>query len=137
MRILNADDSQPVRRGVTRLLTREGNWEVCGQASNGLQALQKARELRPDVVLLDMSMPGADGLETAHFLGQEMPEIKIVVMSAYDPRQLLPRALEAGAHACVDKTSIATVYWSLSTAFSRNPNPQLRENGLIDCWSIL
>jgi DNA-binding NarL/FixJ family response regulator len=108
MRIVIADDNLAVRRGVAQLLTREGIWEVCGHASNGPEALEKARELRPDLVLLDIRMPGMDGLETARVLGQELPETKIVIMSQRDAGQLLSRVLEAGAHAFVDKSRLAT-----------------------------
>jgi len=108
MRILIADDNEMVRRGVTALISARATWQVCGDAGDGKEALRKAKELRPDLILLDISMPGTNGLEVAHILRREMPEIKIVVMSHHDPIQLLPRALQAGAHACVDKNSLST-----------------------------
>ena len=108
MRILIVDDNEMVRRGVTLLLSSRATWQVCGDAGNGKEALRKAMELRPDLILLDISMPGANGLEVARTLRHEMPEIKIVIMSHHDPIQLLPRALEAGAHACVDKDRLST-----------------------------
>lgn len=106
MRILIADDNQMIRSGVADILSSEG-WDVCAQASNGEEAIEKVRELRPDVVVLDVSMPGIDGLETARRLRTENAEIKIVIMSQHDPARLLPRALEAGANACVDKGRVA------------------------------
>jgi two-component system response regulator NreC len=108
MRILIADDSELVRRGVTAILTSKTDWEICGQAANGQEAIQKARELWPDLVLLDISMPGLDGLQTARLLRQELPDVKIVIMSQHDPVHLLPGALEAGASACVDKSRLST-----------------------------
>jgi two-component system response regulator NreC len=102
-RILIADDSEMVRRGVTQILSSVANWEVCGEARDGSEALRKARELRPDLILLDVSMPGRSGLEAARLLRQELPKVKIVIMSQHDPIHLLPRALEAGANACIDK----------------------------------
>src|ERR1700680_3060284 len=108
MRILIVDDNEMVRRGVTLLISSRATWQVCGDAGNGKEALRKAMELRPDLILLDISMPGANGLEVARTLRHEMPEIKIVIMSHHDPIQLLTRALEAGAHACVDKDSLST-----------------------------
>lgn len=106
MRILIADDNERVRRGIAGVLASEKDWEVCGEAEDGTQAIQKAMELRPDLVLLDVSMPGMDGLETARRLRREQAEIKILVLSQYDPAHLLPQALEAGANGCLDKTRI-------------------------------
>jgi two-component system response regulator NreC len=108
MQILIVDDNEMVRRGVTRLLSFWPAWKVCGEASDGREALHKAKELRPDIILLDISMPGANGLDVARTLRHEMPKIKIVIMSQHDPIQVLPRALEAGADACVDKDSLDT-----------------------------
>lgn len=106
MRILIADDNQMIRNSVADILSSEG-WDVCGQASDGEEAIEKVRELRPDVVVLDVSMPGIDGLETARRLRTENPEVKIVIMSQHDPARLLPRALKVGANACVDKGRVA------------------------------
>lgn len=106
MRILIADDNQMIRSGVADILSSEG-WDVCGQASDGMEAIEKARELRPDVVVIDVSMPGIDGLETARRLREENPDVKIVMMSQHDPARLLPRAREVGADACVDKGTLA------------------------------
>ncbi|HKS72355.1 MAG TPA: response regulator transcription factor [Terriglobales bacterium] len=108
MKILIADDNAVVRKGVRNILLRPGNWEVCGEAASGLEALERARELKPDVALLDIRMPGTNGLETARRLRRELPQIKILIMSQFDPEYLLPRALQAGANACIDKTRLGT-----------------------------
>jgi two-component system invasion response regulator UvrY len=107
MRILIADDNQFVRRGVAEILSSLAGCNVCGEASNGLEAFQKSQEMRPDLVLLDISMPGTNGLETARLLRKEIPGIKILIMSQHDPVQLLPSVLEAGAYSCLDKSRIA------------------------------
>ena len=108
MRILIADDNDAVRRGVVRLLSFEAGWKVCGEARDGSEALQKARELLPDVILLDVRMPGMNGLEVARLLRQELPEAKILVISQHDPSHLLPSVVEAGGNACVDKGRLGT-----------------------------
>jgi DNA-binding NarL/FixJ family response regulator len=108
MRIFIADDNDAVRRGVVRLLSSETGWEVCGEARDGSESLQKARELRPDLILLDVSMPGMNGLEVARLLRQELPGAKILVISQHDPIQLLPSVVEAGGNACVDKSRLGT-----------------------------
>jgi DNA-binding NarL/FixJ family response regulator len=108
MRILVADDNDRIRAGVIGLLSSEGGWVVCGEARDGAEAIGKARELRPDVILVDVRMPGVTGLEVARVLRQEVPETKILIISQHDPGQLLPRAIAAGADASLDKARLAT-----------------------------
>jgi len=107
LRILIADDSAMVRRGVIGLLSSEAGWEICGEASDGSEALAKARALLPDVILLDVSMPGLNGLEVARRLRKEVPQAKIIVMSQHDPAHLLPGVMAAGGDACLDKSRLA------------------------------
>jgi two-component system response regulator NreC len=107
LRILVVDDNQMVRHGVIGLLSSESNWEVCGEAKDGSEALLKARTLRPDLILLDVSMPGMNGLEVARLIRQEVPRVKILVMSQNDPVRLLPGVIGAGGHGCVDKSRLA------------------------------
>lgn len=107
VRILIADDNESVRRGVRNILASVTQWEICGEAKDGAEALQIAAVSAPDCVLLDISMPGMSGLDVAKLLRDKVPAAKIVVMSQHDPAVLLPRALEAGAHACVDKGRLA------------------------------
>ena len=108
MRILIADDNDAVRRGVVGLLSSGTGWIVCGEARDGSETLQKARELLPDLILLDVSMPGMNGLEVARLLRQELPGAKILVISQHDPIHLLPSVVEAGGNACVDKSRLGT-----------------------------
>jgi DNA-binding NarL/FixJ family response regulator len=108
VRILIADDNELIRRGVADMLAKEAAFTVCGEARDGMDALQKAQELHPDLVLLDISMPGISGFETARLLRESIPYIKILIISFGDQLQLLPRALEAGADECVDKARLAS-----------------------------
>jgi DNA-binding NarL/FixJ family response regulator len=107
MRILIADDSQLVRRGIGVLLN-EPPCQICGEASNAGEMLLKAHELRPDMVLLDVSMPGVNGFEAARRLRQQIPGIKILIMSQHDPSRMSTPSLEAGADGFVDKGRLAT-----------------------------
>jgi DNA-binding NarL/FixJ family response regulator len=108
MRILIADDNQLVRRGVAQIVSGYANCQVCAEASNGLDSLEKAREFLPDLILLDINMPGMDGLETSRRLRQDWPQIKIIIMSHNDADKFLSEARKAGADGCVDKARIVT-----------------------------
>jgi DNA-binding NarL/FixJ family response regulator len=108
MRILIADDNEWVRRGVANILARRPQWEVCGEAKDGMETIQKAAELRPDVILLDVSMPGLYGLDVARLLREKVPTAKILIMSQQDPAVLLSSALAAGALACIDKSHLSS-----------------------------
>src|SRR5579862_2114938 len=108
MRILIADDFKPIRTAVAGILSQQPDWVVCGEACNGSEALRLATELNPDVVLLDISMPGIDGLQTARLIHKSVPSTKIVILSHHDSTQLLNDARKSGAQQCVDKGRIAT-----------------------------
>lgn len=106
MRILIADDNHSVRQGVRRILSSQSNYEVCGEAADGMEALRMAHRLLPDLVLLDVSMPEPGGLETARLLRRELPQIKVVIMSQHDPTYLSARVVDVGAQACIDKNHL-------------------------------
>jgi DNA-binding NarL/FixJ family response regulator len=105
MRILVADDNSLVRSGITEILN-DNAWEVCGEASDGAEALQKARELKPDLVLLDVSMPGTNGLEIAKAIRRELPGVAIVLVSQHDLSNLLGGTQSEWADGFVDKNRI-------------------------------
>ena len=107
MRILIADDHHMVRRGVGDLLSKEVGWEICGEATDAAQAIQKASELNPDLVLLDISLPDGSGLEAARRIRQEIPHVRILMMSHHDATQFVQSALESGADGCIDKARLA------------------------------
>ena len=106
MRILIADDNPLVRKGVRRILSSQLNHEVCGEASDGTEVLRLAHMLLPDLVLLDVSMPGSGGLQAARILRRELPQVKVLIMSHHDPNYLLSFVIEAGAHGYVDKSRL-------------------------------
>jgi len=107
MRILIADDHHLIRRGVAELLSKEAGWEICGEATDAAQALQKASELNPDLVLLDISMPEGSGLEAARRIRQEIPHVRILMMSHHDATQFEQTAIDSGADGCIDKARLA------------------------------
>lgn len=107
MRILIADDNQLIRRGVAWLLAQQDGWEICGEASDAPEAIKKVSDLHPDLVLLDVNMPGGNGLETTRVLKQKFPQTKVLIITQHDPQPMLPRSLEMGANGCVDKARLA------------------------------
>lgn len=108
MRILIADDSEHVRRGIVAIVSREANWSICGEAKDGADAIEKAAELRPDLLLLDVSLPDISGLEVARQVSEKAPGTKILIISNHDAGLLLPKALDSGAVGCVDKSRLST-----------------------------
>ena len=107
VRILVADDHAAVRRGVINILTSAGNLVVCGEAQNGDEAIRKTRELQPDLILLDISMPDLNGIEVARRIREEFAGARILIMTQHDARRMLPRVLAVGALACVDKSRLS------------------------------
>lgn len=107
MRILIADDHRLIRRAVGDLLAQEPGLEICGEAADTASALEMARELNPDLILLDISMPDGNGLETARRIHQETPHVKILMMSHHDAAQVSKSAIASGADGCIDKARLA------------------------------
>jgi DNA-binding NarL/FixJ family response regulator len=125
-KILLADDHEVVRRGVRTLLHSPSDWDVCGEAENGQQAVEKALELKPDLVILDISMPVMNGIEAARRIHQSAPTVKIVMFSMHDSPQIAQQAAEAGANACLLKSDAAS---DLQKVVARLLKPAAAANG--------
>ena len=96
-RILVADDHEVVRRGVKEILETQPGWDVCGEAVDGHEAIEKARRLKPDVIVLDISMPGLNGLEATRRLLKEVPQTEVLILTIHGSEQLMHEVLAAGA----------------------------------------
>src|SRR5579863_1295437 len=107
VRVLIVDDHEPVRRGIRSLLTRRSDWLVCGEASDGVEATELARKLRPDVILMDMSMPRMSGVEATRIIRQEVPGAEVIIVSQNDPVVIRQQAAQIGARGCVSKATLA------------------------------
>ncbi|MGB9846776.1 MAG: response regulator [Desulfotomaculales bacterium] len=95
IKVLIADDHPVVRKGIRRILEMERDIEVVGEAGNGQQVLEDFAHLQPDVVLLDITMPGVDGVEVARRLKKARPETKVIILTVHEQEQFLFRAIEA------------------------------------------
>lgn len=107
LRILLADDHEIVRQGLRALLQRHEGWEICGEASDGRETLEKVRELKPDIAILDIGMPNLNGLEATRRLLQSDPDFKVIVLTVTDADQVIREALDAGARGFVLKSDAA------------------------------
>jgi DNA-binding NarL/FixJ family response regulator len=107
IRILLVDDHPIVRQGLKTLLEGHSGWEVIGEASDGAEAVEKAKDLNPDVMVLDVTMPRMNGLEACRLLRQECPGLEILFVTQHDSPQMMREALEAGARGYVVKSNAA------------------------------
>ena len=105
IRILLADDHILLRQGTAELLQRDGSIEVVGEANNGEEAVQLAKQLRPDVIIMDVRMPKLSGVEATRRIRTELPEVQVLVLTAYDDDQYIFSLLQAGASGYLLKTA--------------------------------
>jgi DNA-binding NarL/FixJ family response regulator len=103
LRILVADDHQVVRTGLRALLESKAGWRVCAEAANGREAVEKASEFQPDVVVLDIGMPLLNGLEATRQIRKVSPGTEILILTMYDSEQVIQGVLEAGARGYILK----------------------------------
>lgn len=105
-RILIADDHTLVREGIVSMLSRFEDINVVGEASNGKEAIEKVNDLRPEIVLMDISMPGLGGLEATLEIRKVHPEVKILILTQYDDKEYVSRFLKAGVSGYILKKAL-------------------------------
>jgi len=101
--VLIVDDSSVVRTALCKLFTCEAEFDVCGEAENGQDALERAQQLSPDLIVTDLSMPVMNGLEETRALRQLMPSVPVIIYTAYKNQFIEKEALAAGAAAVISK----------------------------------
>ena len=132
LRILVADDHEIVRRGLISLIRSHPDWEVCAEADNGRQAVEKANQSKPDIAILDIGMPVLNGLEATRQILREHPGVRILILTVTDTDQAVQAVLDAGARGFLLKSDAAR---DLVTAWRpwRTTRPSLPPGWPISC----
>jgi DNA-binding NarL/FixJ family response regulator len=99
VRILIADDHDIVREGVRAMVSRHGQWEICGEASNGREAVTQAEALRPDIIVMDLGMPELNGLDATRRIKRVLPKCEILIFTANETEEIVRNVFRAGARA--------------------------------------
>jgi LuxR family maltose regulon positive regulatory protein len=103
-RVLIVDDHAVIRRGVQGILSSYPEWDLCGEADNGQDAIRLAGELTPEVVIMDVSMPGMNGLEATRIIHDVLPETKVLLLTLHSSSEFVRSAFRAGARGYVLKS---------------------------------
>jgi DNA-binding NarL/FixJ family response regulator len=104
-RFLIVDDSELVRRSLRTVLQANPEWEICGEAADGVSAVEMFKELRPNIVILDFQMPGINGIETARRMAEIAPAVPVVLFTQHASADLEKHAHEVGIRSVVSKTN--------------------------------
>ena len=109
LRILVADDHEIIRHGLVALIESQQGWGVCAQAENGQMAVDKVKELKPDIAILDISMPILNGLEATRLILRDNPRVKVLILTIMDAERVVQAARDAGARGYILKSDAARV----------------------------
>lgn len=104
IRVMIVDDHEMVRKGLIHFLEMSDGIEICGEAASGEECLQKLEREQPDVLLLDLSMPGMGGAKAAEEVRKRWPAVKVIILTSFAEEEMVVRALQAGAHSYLLKT---------------------------------
>lgn len=120
IRILIADDDSPIRRLLRRLIEEHSNWEVCGEAVNGAEAVEKTEELSPDLVVLDLAMPQMNGLQAAREISKAAPRLPMLLLTVQQVSpELVHEARNAGFQGAVSKSTGSEVVKGVETLLQK------------------
>jgi DNA-binding NarL/FixJ family response regulator len=103
-RILLADDHELIRKGLRAIIETNKDWQICAEATNGQEAVERAIELQPDLIILDVTMPVLNGMQAARLIHKLAPQTKILILSMHDSPQLANEAIRVGADVYLIKT---------------------------------
>jgi len=120
IRILLADDHDVMRSGLRTILEAHGEWQVCGEAREGHEAVHLALELKPDIAVIDISMPGLDGLEVTRQIKKELPRTEVLIFTMHETENLIRAVIAAGARGYVLKSDAGFKLIEAVEALSRH-----------------
>ena len=120
LRVLVTDDHEIVRKGLRSILEEQPGWEIAGEASDGREAVDKAKALKPDVSVLDVSMPGLNGLEATRQMLRNEPETKVLILTMHESDPLIREVLDAGARGYLLKSDASRDLVTAVDAIRRN-----------------
>ncbi len=127
MRILVVDDHEVVRRGICSVLSQDSTLTVCGEATDGRDAIEKAASLRPDLVIMDISMPQMNGLDATREIKRILPQTEVIIVSQHEAPEMVRQAFIAGARGYVMKSAVSK---DLLSAFGKIKKGELTVEGL-------
>ena len=128
-RILIVDDHAAVREAIRLLLVRQPEYQVCGEAATAQEAIYRSKEITPDVILLDVSLPDRSGLDALPEIRVGSPHSSILIVSQHDPQHIKPIALSLGAKGFISKTSLChELVSAIETALASSPPDQLEQS---------
>lgn len=119
IRVLIVDDHAILREGIRALLALQDDIDIVGEAAEGKEAVDKARQLEPDVVLMDVAMPLMDGLEATRRIRKENPRTKILILTQYDNKEYVLSSIKSGASGCIPKRAVVSELVSAIRAVHR------------------
>lgn len=122
LRILVVDDHASVRNTIRTFLERHAGWEVCGEAADGIEAIQRAADLRPDIAIMDLDMPRLNGLEATRRIHDLIPSTRVLILTLHDISTLPKMARESGAQGYVLKSEAFDVLTQAIEAVGRSEN---------------
>lgn len=122
-RILIVDDSAIFREGLRTILEDHIDWHVCGEAENGMEAVEKSRLLVPDLIVMDLSMPYMTGIEAAYEIFREFPKIPILLLTLYLTQQLAEEASKTGIRATLSKSDMDRLIDGIETILRGDQRP--------------
>ncbi len=132
MRVLVVDDHEFIRRGVRSIILAHSNYDVCGEAVDGQDAVERARDLKPDVVVMDISMPKLNGFEATRLIRTMLPDTEVLILSQHESEQMVQQAFKAGARGYVTKSSVPKHLLSALDQLSRHQpffDPEIAQIG--------
>lgn len=119
MKILIADDKLHFRRGLRRLIEEHENWDVCAEAEDGVQAVNQAKQLKPDLIVLDLAMPELNGFEAAAQISKALPSVPILMFTLYASPLVEKKAEMAGVQRVISKSTGYMLVPAIEEAFAR------------------